>query len=104
MLFGLEPGLAARHGERVESGGDDEEGDGGNGVAADVAGDDEGGGGNDEAQKGVELPDGDGALDPAAPPHHVRVPAWVERRGRLCPNLHCHPSISPTGINRGPIN
>ena len=74
-LIDIEPGLAARHGERVETGGDDEEGDGGDRVAADVSGDDEGGGGHDEAKEGVELPYGDGPLDPAAPPHHVRVPA-----------------------------
>ena len=30
-----QPGLAARHGEGVEPGGDDEEGDGGDGAAAD---------------------------------------------------------------------
>ena len=70
------PGLAPRHGEGIEAGGDDEECDGGDGAAvSDVAGGNEGGGRHHEAQEGVELADGDGPPHPAAPPRHVCVPA-----------------------------
>ena len=72
----IAPGLAARHGERVEAGGDDKEREGGDRVATHVAGDDEGGGWHHETQERVQLPDGDGPLHPAAPPHHVSIPTY----------------------------